>query len=189
MRAAAFLQRTRIAWYRRLWSCADVVGAPQLSAPLLLAGHGTIRFGRDVTFGWKLSPGFHAGYSYVEARYAGARIAVGDGCHFNNGVTVVAEGPGIEIGRRCLVGPGVHVYDSDFHPLEAAERRAGGDPARAAVKIGDDVFLGTGCIVLKGATIGQGAVVGAGSIVSGDVPPDAIVAGNPATVVGHGDRR
>jgi acetyltransferase-like isoleucine patch superfamily enzyme len=188
MRAADVVQRARIAWYRRLWSCTEVTGAPQLRAQLLLAGDGAIGFGRDVIFGWEPNPGFRTGYSYVEARYEDARIAIGDGCHFNNGVTIVAEGPGIEIGRRCSAGPGVHVYDSDFHPLAAAARRAGAAPARAAVTIGDDVFLGTGCIVLKGTTIGDGSVVGAGAVVSGDVPSDAVVAGNPARVVRDGAR-
>lgn len=49
--------------------------------------------------------------------------------------------------------------------------------------IGNDVWVGAGAIVLRGVNIGDGAVVGAGSIVTKDVPPYAIVAGNPARVV------
>lgn len=40
-------------------------------------------------------------------------------------------------------------------------------------------------IVLKGVTVGAGSVIGAGSVVSGDVPPNAIVSGNPARVLGR----
>lgn len=49
--------------------------------------------------------------------------------------------------------------------------------------IGNDVWLGASSVVLKGVTIGDGAVVGAGAVVTKDVPPYAIVAGNPAQVI------
>lgn len=48
------------------------------------------------------------------------------------------------------------------------------------VKIGDNVFLGYGAIVLPGINIGDGAIIGAGSVVTKDVLPYTIVAGNPA---------
>lgn len=178
MRPGELAQRARIAWFRRRWSCADVQGTPRLRAPVLLAGRGSIAFEGDVTFGWEQGPGYLSGYSYVEARNPGARVVVGDGTHFNNGVTIVSEGPGISIGRRCVVGPGVHVYDSDFHAVTRAER--GGAPRMAAVSIGDDVFLGTGAMILKGVTVGDGSVVGASAVVVDDVPADTVVAGNPA---------
>jgi virginiamycin A acetyltransferase len=49
--------------------------------------------------------------------------------------------------------------------------------------VGNDVWLGYGALVLPGVTIGHGAVVAAASVVSADVPPYAVVAGNPARVV------
>ncbi len=52
------------------------------------------------------------------------------------------------------------------------------------VIIGEEVWLGANTIVLAGVTIGRGAIVGAGSVVRCDIPPYAIVAGNPAKVVG-----
>ena len=51
------------------------------------------------------------------------------------------------------------------------------------IVIGDDVFIGARCIITKGVTIGNGAVIGAGSVVTRDVPPNTIVAGNPARIV------
>jgi acetyltransferase-like isoleucine patch superfamily enzyme len=180
--AAERLQRLRVAWYRRRWTCDVIHGQPILHAPALLAGEGTITFEADVNIGWQQGPAFLCGYSYFEAREPAARITFGRQTHLNNGVTIVSVGPGIEVGARCLIGPGVHIYDSDFHPLNAASRSTA-LPEMAAVRIGDDVFLGTNAIILKGVTVGNGSVVGAGAVVSSDVEPGAIVAGNPAHVV------
>ena len=52
--------------------------------------------------------------------------------------------------------------------------------AIAPVVIESRVWIGFGVIILRGVTIGEGAVVGAGAVVARDVPPNAVVAGNPA---------
>lgn len=49
--------------------------------------------------------------------------------------------------------------------------------------VGNDVWIGSHCVVMPGVTIGDGAIVGAGSVVTADVPPYAIVVGTPARVV------
>jgi acetyltransferase-like isoleucine patch superfamily enzyme len=182
VRSANAIQRLRIAWYRRHWTCAEVHGSPTLLSPAILAGAGKISFDGGVALGWELSPGFLAGYTYIEARYEGSSVTIGEGTHINNGATIVSEGPGITLGRRCLVGLGVHIYDSDFHPLKADERDSQ-LPRRAAVEIADEVFIGTNAMILKGARIGAGSVVGAGAVVAGEVAAGTIVAGNPARVV------
>jgi maltose O-acetyltransferase len=88
-----------------------------------------------------------------------------EGTHLNNGLTIVSDGPGVTIGHRCVIGPGVHVYDSDCHALEPSGRHSG-EALTGAVRIEDDVFIGSGAIVLKGVRIGSGSVVGAGTAVS-----------------------
>jgi len=49
--------------------------------------------------------------------------------------------------------------------------------------IGNDVWVGAAALVLKGVIVGDGAVIGAGSVVTKDIPPYAIVAGNPAQII------
>lgn len=54
---------------------------------------------------------------------------------------------------------------------------------KGPIIVGDDVWIGTGSIILSGVRLGQGAIVAAGSVVTKDVPNYAIVGGNPATVI------
>jgi maltose O-acetyltransferase len=182
MYARESIQRVRIACYRQLWTCSRIEGSPSLRSPALLAGAGTICFGADVTLGWRDGPGFYAGYSYIEARHPESVVAIGADSHLNNCVTIVSEGAGVVIGRRCLMGPGVHIYDSDFHALDAGAR-ATSPPRRARVEIADDVFIGSNAIVLKGVSVGTGSIIGAGAVVVADVSEGTVVAGNPARVV------
>ncbi|KAA0690874.1 antibiotic acetyltransferase [Halopseudomonas laoshanensis] len=59
------------------------------------------------------------------------------------------------------------------HPLELVPKAT----------IGNDVWIGRSAIILSGVSVGDGAVVGAGSIVTKNVPPYAVVAGNPAKII------
>ncbi len=53
----------------------------------------------------------------------------------------------------------------------------------ADIHLGDDVWMGVNCVVLKGVSIGTGAIVAAGAVVTRDVPPFAVVAGVPAKIL------
>jgi len=111
----------------------------------------------------------------------GAKLFIGDqvglsGCSIFSGREVM-------IGDRVLVGTGTIITDSDAHPLLPEERNMPEKTQMKPVRIGNDVFIGARCIILKGVTIGEGAVIGAGSVVTKDVPPRVIFAGNPARLV------
>jgi acetyltransferase-like isoleucine patch superfamily enzyme len=111
-----------------------------------------------------------------------ALIKVGNDCGLTGTTLVAAEG--IEIGDRVLIGANVTIVDTDFHPLDWEERRRDINRGKhRPVIIEDDVFIGMNTLVLKGVRIGRGSVIGAGSVVTKDVPPNAIVAGNPAQIV------
>jgi acetyltransferase-like isoleucine patch superfamily enzyme len=98
----------------------------------------------------------------------------------------IAARSGITIGKNVLVGAGACIWDTDFHPIDPKKR--GLHPTRdaqsAPIRIDDEVFIGARAMILKGVTIGLGAVVGACAVVTKNVAPYAIVAGNPARVVG-----
>lgn len=111
------------------------------------------------------------------------------------------HGPGVSLGERCVINHGCLLdgrrftirvgHDVSIGP-EAAILTLGHDPRSAdfadrggPVTIGSHVWIGYRAIVLPGVTIGNGAVVGAGSVVTRDVPSFAIVAGNPARLIGN----
>ncbi|MCK5928674.1 MAG: hypothetical protein KAG80_10820 [Nocardioides sp.] len=96
-------------------------------------------------------------------------------------------------GNFALLGTGVQVVGRDDHardevgvPFCRATWIGDREPShRDVVTVEDDVWLGAGSIVLSGVHIREGALVAAGAVVTSDVPPYAIVAGNPARVVGQ----
>ena len=79
------------------------------------------------------------------------------------------------------MGPAVQLYTAT-HPLDADARRSGLEYARP-IRIGSDVWVGGGAIILPGVTIEDRSVVGAGSVVIHDVPPASVVVGNPARII------
>ena len=155
-----------------------VSGKPIVRQPVLFCGKGRIVFDHKVRLGYFPSPFFFSGYLHLEARTAESVIRIGSQTYINNNCVLISEGAGIEIGRNCLIGPEVCIFDSDFHGL--LER---GKPMKGAVEIGDNVFVGGRAMILKGVCVGDDSTIAAGAVVTKDVPARAVVAGNPAKVV------
>lgn len=110
-----------------------------------------------------------------------AVISIGDYTSMSGGTICAAMR--VQIGKDCLIGANVTIADTDFHPVDSMVKRYEASPdslPNSPVFIEDNVFIGTGAIILKGVTIGRNSVVGAGSVVTKSVPPNTIVAGNPA---------
>jgi acetyltransferase-like isoleucine patch superfamily enzyme len=110
---------------------------------------------------------------------AHAIIEIGDDVGLS-GVAICAQ-TRVSIGSRVVIGANSVVTDTDFHPIDSADRYGAG--RSQPVTIEDDVFVGMHVLILKGTRIGRGAVIGAGSVVTGDIPSGAVAAGNPARVV------
>ena len=110
----------------------------------------------------------------------GFHIEVGEN-FFANYNFIVLDGNYVRIGDNVWIAPNVGIYAAG-HPLDV-EDRIGGEEYAFPVTIGDNVWIGGGVTIIGGVTIGKNAVVAAGSVVIRDVPPDTLVAGNPARVV------
>jgi serine acetyltransferase len=139
-------------------------------------GSGRILIGDHVTIDGKSSFIFASRYAEQAMLRIGDYCGIGHGCMF----TVGRE---ISIGRRTRIAEGVTMFDSPGHPADPAARLSGKPATNEDVRpicIGDNVWIGRGAYIYPGVTIGDNAVVAAGAVVMTDVPPNTLVAGNPA---------
>ncbi|MFC0406965.1 CatB-related O-acetyltransferase [Roseomonas elaeocarpi] len=123
------------------------------------------------------------------------RVTVGEWTYFDQRIelNLWREDERVEIGRYCSIAKDVVIHGGGNHRLDRATtfplvglgfaEGEGPDPAPSRpTRIGHDVWLGAGAVVLAGAEIGHGAVIGARAVVAGRIPPYAVAVGNPARV-------
>jgi acetyltransferase-like isoleucine patch superfamily enzyme len=123
-----------------------------------------------------------------------ASVEIGDDCHFCD-VFLICE-MRLKIGDRVEIGWHATIVDSDFHPVDPAEREkdiialsplGNGAPRRSVVHrpvtIENDVWIGPNATILKGVTLRKGAFIAPGAVVTRDVPSGARVLGNPARLL------
>ena len=113
----------------------------------------------------------------------GSHLSIGARCFANFGLVALDVAP-ITIGDDVQIGPNVQLL-TPTHPVAPEPRREKWEAA-APIRIGDNVWLGGGAIVLAGVTIGDNTVVGAGAVVTRDLPANVVAVGNPARVVRSG---
>lgn len=119
-------------------------------------------------------------------------ISIGEGTMLN-GACVVAYSQ-VSIGKYCQIASSTIISDTDFHPVDPTQRlkQAKGeafsfsDVGKRPISIGNNVWIGWNCTILKGVILGDNCIVAAGSVVlQGDYGSNALIAGNPAKVIKH----
>ncbi len=110
--------------------------------------------------------------------HIGARTDIGVGC-FIGGYK-----PGIEIGDDCLISPNVCIVGVNYR-YERVDLtfREQGLESKGPLKIGNNVWIGAGAVILDNAQIEDGVIVAPNSVVTGHIPKNAIVQGNPAKTI------
>lgn len=119
------------------------------------------------------------------------KVRIGNYCYFTNAVLLCELE--LRFGDYVVLGWNVTIADTDFHPLEPAQRIADaiacsplgqGRPRpeipRKPVIIENDVWVGPNATILKGVRIGAGAMIEPGALITRDVPAGARMIGNPA---------
>lgn len=104
------------------------------------------------------------------------KLEIGNGTYINRNTLIICEKQ-ITIGENCKIAWDVIIMDSDLHPLNSTSI------VNKPVIIGERVWIGCRCIILKGVTIGDGAVIAAGSVVTKNIPPSTIWGGSPARFI------
>jgi acetyltransferase-like isoleucine patch superfamily enzyme len=122
-------------------------------------------------------------FSYaVSGYYFGVKIgrytSIGEAVQIGRGSHPVSWGSTSPL----FYQPHRFVLDQDLPEARSFTFNAPGQAAQTTV-IGNDVYIGHGAFISQGVTVGDGAVVGAYAVVTKDVPPYAVVVGNPATIV------
>ncbi len=126
--------------------------------------------GKDVDKSLRLFPPFYSDFG--KNIHIGKNVIINSNCNFQD------QG-GVYIGDRCLVGHRV-VFATLNHGFEPEKRKC---LFQKPIKLENNVWIGSGSVILQGVTIGENSIVGAGSVVTKDVPANVIVAGNPAKII------
>ena len=108
------------------------------------------------------------------------KVKMGKNSIIMNNALLMASG-GIEIGDCTMVAAHAKLISNDHDLYDRSIL------TMVPIKIGNHVWVGAGATILKGVTVGDHAIVGGGSVVTKDVPPYAVVVGNPAKVVKYLD--
>jgi len=116
-------------------------------------------------------------------------IKIGKNCSIHSfcvlyGAGGLTIGDHVRMATHAIVVGGNHGFDDPDLPLHEQQ------PTKKGIKIGDDVWIGAGVIILDGVTIGPHAVIGAGSVVTRDIPAESVAMGVPAKVTRmRGDKK
>ena len=105
-----------------------------------------------------------------------AKLQIGSNSYIGDR-TEIHAGERVTIGDGCVIAWDCNIMDRDYHKLDSETE------VYKPVTIGNHVWIGCRCLILKGVTVGDGAVIAAGSVVTRDVPSGALAGGNPATII------
>lgn len=122
--------------------------------------------------------------SFTKVKSAVGPLRIGRNVEISNGCVISSHDTGTFIGDDCLIGPNVSIIGNNYHydRLDVPIRLQGKFSSKG-IRIADNVWIGSNCVILDGADIGAGSIITPNSVVSGRIPANSIVQGNPAKVI------
>ena len=146
------------------WGRFDVQWMQRISplCSLKLFRRGIIRVGRNCEF---------AAYCDFEAHGDG-ELEIGEGTYFNRYCMISAH-ERVVVGKHCMFGPGVRIFDNNHK--HSPETGVSGQLSTASIYIGDNSWVASDAIILKGTHVGKNCVIGAGCIVRGEIPDGSVI--------------
>lgn len=99
-------------------------------------------------------------------------LEIGDRTYFNH-FCMISVHEKVSIGKNCMFGPGVRIFDNNHR--FSKEKGVSSDLTTEEIVIGDNCWIASNVIILKGVHIGSNCVIGAGCIVNQDIPSGSLV--------------
>jgi acetyltransferase-like isoleucine patch superfamily enzyme len=122
--------------------------------------------------------------SFTKIKATDGPLRIGRHVEISNGCVLTSHTGGVEIGDDCLIGPNVSIIGNNYRydrldvPIRLQEKIS-----PKGIRVGHNVWIGAGCVLLDGADIGSGTILTPNSVVSGKLPENSIAQGNPAKVI------
>lgn len=142
--------------------------------------NGTVKIGNNVRINSGLAINAFGGHRrMIVCVLPSGKLVIGNGVGLSSSTLVCKNY--IEIKQNAMVGGACDIVDTDFHPIDSAQRlcRDTKGIRSAPIEIGENAWVGGRVLILKGVAIGSEAVIGAGSVVTRSIPAGQIWAGNP----------
>lgn len=144
---------------------------------------------------YRVGKSLGAELKYVSQGYEGIMIAgdrqkfsIDQTSHLKSSAFIECSG-GVTIGRYFHTGRGLTIFSTNHNFYNPTALPYDEVDIERPVVIGDFVWCGANVTIVPGVTVGEGAVIGAGAVVTKDVPPRAIVGGNPAKIISYRDEQ
>ena len=121
--------------------------------------------------------------SFTKIKVSGGPLEIGQRCSIATGCFIGSGASGTYIGDDCLIGANCTIVSSSYKysALDVPFAMQGHD-SKGTV-IGNNVLIGSNSVVVDGAHIGDNVMIGANSLISGTIPENSVVQGNPAKVI------
>lgn len=131
-------------------------------------------YGKRVSFGkgFRCCSGFLIKFNRIGLK--DRKVVIGDGCFFNDNCSITCFEK-VEIGNNSIFGEGVKIFDHNHRFNLKNKTISSQGYTHAPVKVGDNCWIGSNVVILKGVEIGDHCVIGAGVVLRESVPSGSIV--------------
>jgi acetyltransferase-like isoleucine patch superfamily enzyme len=133
---------------------------------------------RNIQIGENVSLGAN-GWFYLPLSNRTSRIEIGEGTAIGDNF-VISANELIKIGKRCLISWRVTILDHDHVTGRGIDPTKSGITKGEPVIIGDNTYIGTGVVILRGVSIGENCVINANSVVMRSFEDHCVISGSPA---------
>jgi len=144
----------------------------------LISPRAEVEVGTDLRIGRGVRVG-----SYTKIKAGDGWLTIGAGTSIGSGCSLSSGKQGVKIGEHCLIGPNVTILGSNYRYDRLDKLFVEQEMIAKGVRIGDNVWVGAGVVILDGSDIGSGSILTPNSVVSGTIQANVVVQGTPGKII------